>query len=299
MAQQLKQFLLYLTVEKNASPYTVTSYSADVESFFEFAKRQGVSEALFANTNQMIVRAYLGELKTHGYARSTIARRIASLRSFFRFLVCKNLITNNPVSGIYAPKFEMRPSVSLNNKEIKELLGLPGSDLLGQRDAAILELLYASGIRISELVDLTTNDIDLVNQYLLLYGSEFRKRVVPIGRPAVDAVEQYLEQTRPRLYRHHMGLSHDKIFVNKNGGPLTDRSVRRLIMKYVNCLAVSKEISPQSIRYTFATHLLENGANVSSVKEMLGQANLSSKMFDNNDQNERLRSVYKHAHPRA
>lgn len=299
MVQQLKQFLLYLVVEKNASPYTVTSYRADIESFFEFAKRQGVSEAFFGNTNQMIVRTYLGDLKAQGYARSTIARRLASLRSFFQFLVCNNLIIDNPVRGVFAPKIMIRQPVVLDSKEIKQLLELPGSDLLGQRDAAIMELLYASGIRVSELTGLAINDIDFVNQYLLLYGSDAKKRVVPIGRPAVNAVDRYLRQARPSLYSRHTSLPHDKLFVNKNGGLLTDRSVRRIIAKYVNCLSVSKDISPQSLRYTFASHLLKNGANVGSVKEMLGQANLSPQMFENSDQKKRLRLVYKHAHPRA
>lgn len=298
MAQQLKQFLLYLT-EKNASHHTVTSYLADIESFVEFARRQGVSEALFEHINPMFVRAYLSNLKAKGYSRNTIVRRIASLKSFCRFLVRENLLDINPFSAIRVPKSKKVPPIILNDSEISQILELPGSDVLGQRDAAILELLYATGMRVSELTELVVSDIDLISRYILVYGKGTKERVVPVGKQAVTAIASYLSQARPSLYNRNTGLPHGKLFVNKNGGPLTDRSVRRIIAKYVHCLAVSKKISPQSFRYTFAIHLLNNGADFRAVQDMLGYVNLSADLFDLDDNKEGLKLVYQHAHPRA
>lgn len=298
MAQQIKQFLQYLTVEKNASSHTVTSYLADIESFFEFAKRQGVSEALFGNANNILVRAYLGELKAKGSASTTIARRIASLRSFYRFLVLKNLIDYNPMSGIKAPKCERKTPVFLDDAEIKHLLALPDSSILGQRNAAILELLYATGIRLSELVGLNIDDVDLFNRYILVYGSGVKERVLPIGRKAANAIEKYIIDARKRLCCMHPDIN--KLFLNRYGGELTERSIRRIIAKYINMFAAAKNASPRVIRNSFALQLLNNGADIRSVQEIMGYVNLSPVLFfEDNGQEERLRIVYKNAHPRA
>lgn len=299
LQQQLKQFLLYLTVEKNASPLTVASYLADIENFFEFAKLQGDSEALFDHLNHMFIRAYLGNLKARGYSPRTIARRIASLRSFFRFLIRNNVIADNPADDIHIPKAEKRPPIYLDFIEIKHLLELPASDPLGLRDVAILELLYAAGLRISELTGLAVHDIDLINRYILVYGRGAKERVVPLGRNAVRAVEIYLGQGRPNLGKKNQDLPNDKLFFNKNGGPLNERSVRRIVAKYVDRLSVTKNISPQTLRNTFAVHLLKNGADLSSVQEMLGHVNFPAHLLDMDTEKDKLRLVYKHAHPRA
>lgn len=299
IAQQLKQFILYLTVEKNASHHTVTSYLADIESFVEFARRQGVSEALFGHINPIFIRAYLSNLKAKGYSRNTIVRHMASLKSFCRFLVRENLIELNPLLDIRVPKSKKAPPTVLSDNEISQILEIPGSDALGQRDAAILELLYATGIRVSELTELVVSDIDLISRYILVYGKGTKERVVPVGRQAVTVLANYLNQARSNLYSRYTGLPHDKLFVNKNGGPLTDRSVRRIIAKYADCLAVSKKISPQSFRYTFAKHLINNGADFRAVQEMLGYVNLSTCLFELDEKREGLNLVYQHAHPRA
>lgn len=299
LQQQFKQFLLYLTVEKNASPFTVASYLADIENFFEFAKLQGVSEALFDDINHMFIRTYLGNLKAQGYSQRTIARRIASLRSFFRFLIRNNVIADNPAKDIRTPKIEKRPPVYLDYCEINHLLDLPGSDSLGMRDAAILELLYASGLRIFELIGLTVNDVDLLNHYILVYGQGTKERVIPIGRHAAGAVERYLGQGRPNLCKSDQSYISDILFLNKNGGPLTDRSVRRIVAKYVDRLAGLKNISPQTLRNTFAAHLLKNGADLSSIREMLGHVSFPAHLLDMDTAKDSLRLVYKHAHPRA
>jgi integrase/recombinase XerC len=194
---------------------------------------------------------------------------------------------------------DKRLPVFLDLAEVEALLALPNKSVLGRRDAAILELLYATGIRVSELAGLTVQDIDLISGYVLVYGKGFKERVVPVGRKAIGAITDYLDTSRPRLRAPGLTPPHDILFVNKNGGPLTDRSVRRIVEKYVNVLAITKNVSPHTIRHTFATHLLNNGADLRSIQELLGHVNLSTTQLYTHVSKERIKSVYHEAHPRA
>ncbi|MBP2653130.1 MAG: xerC 2 [Firmicutes bacterium] len=295
----LEDFIRYLRVEKNASQHTINSYRADIERFFEFAKEKGVTEADFAQISPILIRAYLAILKEEDYARRTIARRVAALRSFFRFMCREEIVGENPFSSVHTPKLDKRLPVFLDLEEVDALLALPDKSALGRRDAAILELLYATGIRVSELAGLTVQDVDLTTGYVLVYGKGAKERVVPVGRKAVGAIAGYLDSSRPRLRAMGVTPPHDILFVNKNGGPLTDRSVRRIVEKYVNALAITKNVSPHTIRHTFATHLLNNGADLRSVQELLGHVNLSTTQLYTHVTKERIKSVYKDAHPRA
>lgn len=299
VSDPMQQFILYLQIEKNASQHTITGYQADIEAFVVFAQQQGAGEVLFSHVSPVLLRAYLKELKAKHYARRTIARRIAVLRSFFRFLHRENIIEVNPLLHIHTPKLERRLPVFLDLTEVNELLASPPNDALGLRDRAILELLYASGLRVSELVGLKLADIDFANRYVLVFGKGAKERIVPTGREAIAAIEKYLNSSRPRLYRQYRGEPHSTLFVNKAGGPLTDRSVRRMIDKYVKVLALNKKVSPHTLRHTFATHLLEHGADLRSVQEMLGHVNLSTTQLYTHITQERLKSVYHHTHPRA
>ncbi len=297
--QQIWQFMQYLQIEKNASQHTVVNYRADIDCFITFARSQGASEVLFTRVTPIFIRAYMTSLMEQGYSRRTIARRIAALRSFFRFLSREEIIANNPFTLVHTPKLEKKLPVFLDTTEIDELLKLPASDDLGRRDATIIELLYASGIRVGELTGLKIRDIDISSQYILVYGKGAKERIVPIGRHARISLEYYLAHIRPRLYSKHRGVSHEQLFVNSKGGPLTDRSVRRVIEKYVGILALQKNVSPHTIRHTFATHLLNNGADLRSVQELLGHVNLSTTQLYTHVTKEKLKSVYKHTHPRA
>lgn len=299
LAQQIEQYKLYLKVEKNASLNTVTSYVADLESFVEFAKLQGFGEAIFANIPSIHIRSYLYDLKTKGYARRTMARRISSLRSFFQFLYRKEVIAENPLDTVHTPRIEKHTPVALEIIEIEKMLELPSPDLLGQRDSALLELLYASGVRVSELTSLTVKDVDFNCRCILVCGKGSKHRIVPIGQRAISAIESYLKNARNQLYMKHLGFDHDALFVNKSGGPLTDRSVRRVIDKYVSMLALSKNISPTSIRYSSADYLLSNGADWCSIKDILGNIDLSKLQTCMNSPKERLKTIYQHSHPRA
>lgn len=299
MIRQIQQFLLYLQVEKNASQHTLQSYRADIDLFIEFAKNHGVHEAIFAQATPVFIRAYLAHLKNCGQARKTIARRIASLRSFSRFLCREMLLERNPFMGIRTPKLEKKLPVFLDKAEMEKLLAAPGENDLGKRDLAILELLYASGIRVAELAGLAIGDIDFVNRYVLVYGKGSKERIVPIGRRAIQVLDYYLRNVRPALCENLQSSPHSRIFVNARGGPLTDRSIRRIIDKYADQIALHKSISPHTFRHTFATDLLNNGADLRSVQEMLGHVNLSTTQLYTHITKERLKNVYKNTHPRA
>jgi integrase/recombinase XerC len=187
----------------------------------------------------------------------------------------------------------------LDLTEVNNLLAAPKNDVLGLRDRAILELLYASGLRVSELVGLTIANIDFHDRCILVYGKGAKERIVPTGRKAIDALEKYLVSSRPRLYSQYQGEPHYGLFVNSKGGPLTDRSIRRIIDKYVKALAIEKKVTPHTLRHTFATHLLEHGADLRSVQEMLGHVSLSTTQLYTHVTQERMKLVYHQTHPRA
>lgn len=295
----MADFFRYLKVQKNASPHTLASYRTDIEQFFAFAAAtQGQAEVKPATVTPILIRAYLASLKEEDYARRTIARRMAALRSFFRFLCREEALAENPFTAVRSPKLEKRLPSFLDPGEMTCLLELPAKDVLGRRDAAILELLYATGMRVSELAGLSLRDVDLAEGYALVYGKGSKERVVPVGRKANNAVNLYLELSRPKLYAKAK-VQHDSLFVNKDGGPLTDRSIRRLVDKYVEQAAIAKKVSPHTIRHTFATHLLNNGADLRSVQELLGHVNLSTTQLYTHVTKERVKAIYQQAHPRA
>ncbi len=299
ISQWIDSFIFYLQVEKNASQHTVKHYRADIERFVAFAQAQGAGEVLFAQVTPLLIRSYLGHLSANAYSRSTISRRISALRSFFRFQCNQGLLPDNPCKALHTPKKKQLLPVFLDFFEIEDLLQLPKPDMLGRRDRAILELLYATGVRVSELTGLTVANIDFFNRCLLVYGKGRKERIVPMGRKAVEALQSYLSRSRPRLYEKYDGNPHYQVFLNSKGGPLTDRSIRRTLDKYVAMLAIHKAVSPHTIRHTFATHMLDRGADLRSVQEMLGHVNLSTTQIYTHVTKERLKSVYKDTHPRA
>ncbi|HWR38864.1 MAG TPA: tyrosine recombinase XerC [Patescibacteria group bacterium] len=297
--QQVGRFMAYLQVEKNASPHTIGSYRADIGQFAVFVREQGVQEAIFMHVTPMLIRAYLARMNQTGYSRRTIARRIASLRSFFRFLCREEILLENPFVLIRTPKLEQKLPVFLDQPEMEGLLRLPADNLLGRRDRALLELLYATGVRVSELARLPLENVDLYNRYILVFGKGAKERIVPVGRTAVAALQLYIEAARPRLVAAYSGPRHQQLFVNSKGGPLSDRSIRRILDRYVEMLALAKNVTPHTIRHTFATHLLNNGADLRSVQEMLGHVNLSTTQLYTHVTKDRLAAIYKETHPRA
>lgn len=292
-----EQFLTYMEVEKNCSQHTIDNYRKDLQAFAAFMSERVGKNFFWEQAGPLDIRAYLGDLNNKQYARRTIARKISGLRSFYKFLVRENIIEYSPLAKIHSPKLEKKLPTFLDEVEVTELLKLPDKNPLGMRDQAVLEMLYATGCRVSELVGLTLERVDIGNRYVLLLGKGNKERIVPIGHTCCQALTAYYP-VRNLLMQKYCA-QHDYIFVNNRGGVLTDRSVRRILDKYINQLAIHKNVSPHTIRHSFATHLLDHGADLRCVQELLGHANLSTTQIYTHVTSERIAAVYKKNHPRA
>ena len=297
-ATQLEGYISFIQGVKNFSAHTVTNYRRDVEQFLEFLRRTSPGDFQFYSVDTYTARRYLASLVGAEYARRTIARQIAALRSFGRYLCREQLLESNPFVGIRTPKIEDRLLHFLDVPEINELLQLPDNSLLGRRDAAVIELLYGSGLRVSELAGLTLQSVDQDQRYVLVFGKGSKERIVPVGRPALRALALYLQESRPLLCRPRSQAT-NSLFLNNSGTPLSDRSVRRILEKYVTMLAARKRVTPHTLRHSFATHMLDNGADLRVVQELLGHVSLKTTQIYTHVTSERLLAVYRKAHPRA
>lgn len=291
---KVQGFATYLQTEKSVSQRTVNSYCSDVERFLEYIQERSGGAVLFSNITSMTIRAYLNYLNNMGYARHTIVRRATSLRSFFRYLSIRGFVDGNPVSEIYLPVQEKKNAIILEVKEMEALLNLPGMDLLGRRDKALLELLYGTGVRVTEAIALLLKDVDTFTGRIFVYGKGKKGRLVPIGKQGISALSNYIKNIRPQLC--NASQPHTYLFVNNKGGPLSERSVRRIIDRYVSQFASDKVISPKCIRKSLAVHLLQNGADISFVWELLGPLSIISSDCHTK---KNIKEIYKNAHPRA
>ena len=299
MDRYLEKFLAYLKVERNASPYTLVNYTHDLIMLQQFLATPDSSKAApgpidWTTVDLVALRRYAADLRGRGQAKSSVARRIAAIRSFFRFLCREGHLAVNPAAGLTAPKRDRKLPVFLGVPDVTKLLEAPaGNDLASRRDRAILELLYSTGMRVGELVGLRLQHVDLLGGVAKVAGKGKKERMVPIGAPAIRAIHRYLE-TRG-------GADHptSPLFLNLAGGRLTDRSVRRILLKYLQQVAVQERVSPHTLRHSFATHLLDRGADLRSVQELLGHASLSTTQVYTHVTTERMKSVYDKAHPRA
>lgn len=295
----VEKFKNYLMVEKNGSRLTGENYARDIADFEKFMAGKA-GEGFFWDQVQVIhIRSYLAWLNHENYARRTIARRISSLRSFYKFLLREEYIGQNPFTKVRTPKLDKRLPVFLEETEIDSILDLPDSSPLGLRDQAVLEMLYATGCRVSELAGLELGNVDLSGLFVLLHGKGNKDRIVPIGHTCRDALVRYFAKSRAPLMDKYHVEEHQHVFINNRGGALTDRSVRRILDKYVSALALQKNVSPHTIRHTFATHLLEHGADLRAVQELLGHASLSTTQIYTHITNERINKVYQKNFPRA
>lgn len=290
--------MAHLQVEKGASPHTLKSYAEDLDGFSDFLRRSGTGDSVrsLRGVDHRILRGYLSELQKGGYARRSIARKLSALRSFFKYLCRENILEKTPMTGVSTPKLEKKLPEFLYLDEVELLLQMPDrSDPLGIRDVAILETLYATGARVSELVGLDLTDVDYSDGDLRVMGKGAKQRWIPVGSMAIAALGEYLDRARPLLARRASA----SLFLNKNGGRLTDRGVRYILSRYVRKAALVRHVSPHTIRHSFATHLLNNGADLRSVQELLGHVNLSTTQIYTHVTKERLKNEYQKAHPRA
>jgi tyrosine recombinase XerC len=296
----LDEFLVYLKVEKDASYHTQRSYRADLYLTDKFIKKisNGKIELGDSKVNTSIIRQYLSQLQKENYSRKSIARKLAALRTYFKFLCKKGYFDTNPAKSIFTPKLAQKLPTFLYQKEIIELIETPDdSTVLGLRDRAILEILYSTGIRVSELVGMDLKDIDYTNEIVKVLRKGNKERFVPIGSYALAAIEKYLDR-RWQLLKKDQATQH-ALFLNGRGGRLTSRGVRCIVNKYIRRMSISKHVSPHTLRHTFATHLLDAGADLRLVQELLGHASLSTTQIYTHLTKERLKSIYDKAHPRA
>ena len=310
----VRQFLEYLKLERHFSDYTVKSYGADLAQFGQYLSGQigrlgqGAEPAApmtpdeldkkHLNVEPITVREFLAYLYGQNYTKSTTARKLATLRSFFKFLMRRGLVSVNPLSTIRTPKQEKRLPKCLDLEQIQKLLDTPGdADLLSARDKAMLEVLYSSGIRVSELVELDMADLDLQQGVLRVKGKGRKDRLTPIGSQAIKALQRYFD-LRTAESPNQAPLT-GRVFLNKHGTPLSTRSVRRKLDKYLVMAGLDPGISPHTLRHSFATHLLNNGADLRSVQELLGHQSLSTTQVYTHLTTSRMKQVYDKAHPRA
>ncbi|MEW6607153.1 MAG: tyrosine recombinase XerC [bacterium] len=295
----LDEFLSYLRVEKDASYHTQRGYKADLFLIDGFIKTltKGKIELGNPGVDRLIIRQYLAYLQKENYARKSMARKLASLRTYFKFLCRKGYIQTNPAKSIFTPKLTQNLPTFLYQNEIVALIELPeNSTALLLRDRAIMETLYSTGMRVSELVGMNLSDIDETSGVVKVLGKGNKERLVPIGSYALTCIERYLGKRIELLKKNR---EQEALFLNGKGGRLTSRGVRLIVNKYVHKMAISKHVSPHTFRHTFATHLLDAGADLRIVQELLGHASLATTQIYTHLTKERLKSVYDKAHPRA
>ncbi|MGI6357305.1 MAG: site-specific tyrosine recombinase XerD [Bacillota bacterium] len=295
MQQLVEDYLAYLSVERGLAKNTLAAYGRDLRAYVRFLHSHSLTR--LSDTSRETVRAYLEQLHNRGRAASTISRNLAAIKSFYQFMVREDRLSVDPTEHLQSPKVEKRLPHVMSLTEVEALLSQPSSDEpASQRDKAMLEVLYATGIRVSELVSLDTNDINLEVGYLRCLGKGNKERIVPLGSVAIRALSHYLEQGRPKLVRSSGEMA---LFVNQHGRRLTRQGFWKIIKRYAKEAKIEDSITPHTLRHSFATHLLENGADLRSVQEMLGHADISTTQIYTHVTRNRLKEVYLKAHPRA
>ncbi|HHY34132.1 MAG TPA: site-specific tyrosine recombinase XerD [Firmicutes bacterium] len=295
MATLIDQFIGYLGNERGLALNTLESYSRDLKQYQEFLEKGG-SETLVSASQSTIV-AYLMYLRKQGKATATIARRLAALKAFYHFLIKENVVDRDPTDALASPKLERKLPKVLTVEEVDLLLAQPDTKSPhGLRDKAMLELLYATGIRVSELTSLNIGDVDLQEAVVRCRGKGSKERLVPMGTMAINALSAYLSQGRPKIIQDPKEKA---LFVNHHGSRLTRQGFWKIVKKYAAQAGIRKEITPHTLRHSFATHLLENGADLRAVQEMLGHADISTTQIYTHITKSRLKDVYSRTHPRA
>lgn len=295
MNNLIDEFIHFLSVERGLAENTLASYRRDLLNFVEFLKLKGIED--IKEVKRSDLRDFLLTLNTRGRASSTISRNLASIRTFCHFLMKEGLIKADPSTELETPKQEKKLPDVLTFEEVERLLEQPEQENHRElRDKAMLELLYATGIRVSELITLDRGHADLKNGYLLCEGKGNKERIIPLGSYAIEIIDRYLEISRPKLVKD---ISETALFVNHHGRRLTRQGFWKIIKKYAVKANITKPITPHTLRHSFATHLIENGADLRSVQEMLGHADISTTQIYTRVTREKLKNIYSQAHPRA
>ncbi|MBM4235293.1 MAG: site-specific tyrosine recombinase XerD [Firmicutes bacterium] len=295
MEKQINNYMHYLAVEKGLSKNTLESYRRDLLKFIAFMNQIQISKP--EEVDREALNIFIADLKKKGRATSTISRCIASTRSFFNYLLGEGLIAKNSTLELESPKLEKKLPRVMTTGEVDRLLAQPViGENNGLRDKAMLELLYASGIRVSELVSLNISDFDPRVGFLRCSGKGMKERIVPIGSLAINSVKNYLAESRPRFLKSNGETS---LFLNQHGNRMTRQGFWKILKKYARKSNINGEITPHTLRHSFATHLLENGADLRSVQEMLGHSDISTTQIYTQITRRKIREIYDQSHPRA
>ena len=285
----IDKFVNYLTIEKNYSNHTINNYAADLREFGDFLESRGGKD--IKRIDYFLLRKFLSVLNERNLNKRTLSRKISTFKSFFKFMLRESLIKNNPASSLIYPRLDKPLPKFLTEKEVMSILRLPkGRELSSLRDKAILEFLYSTGARVSEMVSLKKENVDFISGIAKVKGKGRKERLLPIGEPALNSLKKYLDKRRD---------SNPSLFINKLGGTLTDRGTKNVIYKYMKQATIALEVSPHTFRHSFATHLLNRGADLRSVQELLGHSSIATTQIYTHLTIDSLKSVYLKAHPRA
>ena len=288
---ELNKFIEYLSIEKNYSKYTISDYQENLECFLDYLNKLDMP---LKQVDDNTIRNYIVVMYDKSYSKKTISQHISSIRSFFKYLINQKYIDEDPTLLISNPKLDKRLPYAISVNEVEDMLAKPKQDnILELRDALILEMLYSTGVRVSELVNIKLNDINYSDRTIKILGKGSKERYVLYGTPCADLINKYFDNSRNILNIKNS----DYLFLNARGGNITTRAIRDIINKYNK--DIKGHVSPHTLRHTFATHMLNEGADLRSVQELLGHENLSTTQIYTHVSNERLRNVYLKSHPRA
>jgi integrase/recombinase XerD len=294
-ATLVEQYLHFLAVERGASLNTLEAYSRDIRQFLEFAEASGVASSLAVNPGH--VTAFLGELRGQGHSSATVNRKLAAIRGFYKYQLREARVEENPLARVETARTWMRLPGTLSRDEMETLLAQPPEATpAGVRDRAMLELLYATGIRVSELATLTLNRVNRQMGFLVTVGKGRKERIVPVGRSALGWLGRYIEQARPVFLKKKTSTA---LFLNRSGERFTRQGLWKLIKKYAKMAGLERKVHPHTFRHSFATHLLEGGADLRSVQVMLGHTDISTTQIYTHVTRERLKEIHRKYHPRG
>lgn len=291
----IEKYLSYLKNEKRMAANSLEAYGRDIRDFEQFIQSRGTGSVLDATSTDVV--AYLNKLKTAGRSPSTVNRKLASVRSFYNYMQGENLISDNPARGIRTPRIEKKELEYLSIKEIDQLLDSPDDSLKGRRDRAILEVLYATGIKVSELIDANVEDINFRMGFITCYGESSKTRIIPMGRPARAALEDYVYEVRDQLLEDNK--DEKALFVNYYGKRLTRQGLWKILREYGEKSGIKHKLTPNTLRNSFAVHMLQNGADLKSLQELMGHEDIMATQVYLAATKNHIKDVYDKTHPRA
>jgi integrase/recombinase XerD len=301
MRHEVNSFLNHLSTEKGFSSNTIEAYRNDLSQLASFIEEQATMKDFspkWASVDRNLLISYILDLKERGYASATVARKVAAIKSFSDFLVSEGVFRNDPTENLSSPRVGKSLPKPLSVSEIEALLNEPAksSSTDAKRDRAMIELMYAGGMRVSELVSMNIGDVDLGEGFVRCFGKGSKERIIPIHAKAIQALEIYLEQARPQLIRND---EEQALFLNRRGERLTRQGFWLILKAYVKSAGITTDVSPHTLRHSFATHMLRGGADLRAVQELLGHANITSTQIYTHLTSEHVHQAYERAHPRA